>query len=156
MKLTVKPKSPSRQLGNSFRKWLHGLKHKFLSEKELKSHHGVAFLKGSDNDLKNFAKNELGIKQLARRPDFLLKIKNDYIIGEAKFLTDYGGTQNNQFDGALKMGKIKKSNIFGIAIVDGILWFNSNSYMHRRIKKFNGIALSALLLEKFIKEFSGK
>jgi len=151
LKLATKPKSPSRQLGNSFRKWLHGLKYKFLNEQEFKNYNGVAFLDGSDNDLKNFVKNELRIRGLIRRPDFLFKIKDNYIIGEAKFLTDYGGTQNNQFDGALKMAKIKRDKILGTAVMDGILWFDSNSYMHRTIKKFNNIAISALLLEEFIK-----
>lgn len=50
------------------------------------------------------------------------------------------------------MAKLKKGNIFGIAIIDGIVWFKSNSYMHRKIKKFKSIALSTLLLEEFIKD----
>lgn len=151
--LVAKPKSPSRQLGNSFREWIRTSKYKFLNEEKLKTYNGVAFLAGSDNDLKKFSGKELGLKKLNRRPDFILKANNNFILGEAKFLTDYGGTQNNQFDGALKMAKIKKNNVFGIAVIDGIVWFKNNSYMHKTIKKLNGTALTALLLEEFIKDF---
>lgn len=152
LRLATSPKSPSRQLGNTFKKWLQIIKYPFLDKEKFNNYNRIAFLRGSDNDLKKFAIRELGIKRLTRRPDFILKIKNKFILGEAKFLTDYGGTQNNQFDGALKMTKIKKDKVFGIAVVDGIVWFESNSYMHRKIKRLNNIALSALLLERFILE----
>lgn len=102
--------------------------------------------------MKEFASKELGLKRLNRRPDFILKVNGKFILGEAKFLTDYGGTQNNQFDGALKMTRIKKDNVFGIAVIDGIVWFKSNSYMHRTVKKLNGNVFTALLLEEFIKD----
>ncbi|MEK7658855.1 MAG: hypothetical protein AAB352_03275 [Patescibacteria group bacterium] len=154
LSLSTKAKSPSRQFGNSFRDWLHGSKYNFLDGQELKVYDGVAFLDGSDNNLKEFAIKELGIKRLNRRPDFLLKIKDKYILGEAKFLTDYGGTQNNQFDGALKMTKIKKDKVFGVAVIDGIVWFKSNSYMHRTVNKLNGSVFSALLLKEFIENLS--
>jgi len=109
-------------------------------------------LEGSDIKLEKFANNNLGIKNLKKGIDFILKTKNKFILGEAKFLTDYGGTQNNQFRNAMNVAKIKKDNIIGIAVIDGIVWFKSNAYMHRTIKSFNGVALSALLLEEFIKE----
>lgn len=152
LRLATSPKSPSRQLGYSFKNWLQTIKYPFLEEKKFKNYNKIAFLKGSDNQLKQFAIKELKIKRLIRRPDFILRIKNKFILGEAKFLTDYGGTQNNQFDGALKMTKIKKGKIMGVAVLDGIIWFKSNSYMNRKIRALNGIALSALLLEEFIKE----
>lgn len=72
-------------------------------------------------------------------------------MGEAKFLTDYGGTQNNQFREAINITKIKKEKIIGIAILDGIIWFESNSYMHKTVKTLKGLTFSALLLEEFIK-----
>lgn len=153
--LSIKPKSPSRQMGNSFRNWLHSTKkYEFLDAEHFKNHHGVSFLDGSDNQLKEFATDELKLKRLIRRPDFLLKVNDYYILGEAKFLTDYGGTQNNQFDGAIKMAKVKKDKILGVAVIDGIVWFKNNSYMHRTVKKNNKNVFSALLLEEFIKKLS--
>lgn len=151
LKLATKPKSPSRQFGNSFENWIRTINYPFLEEEKFRKYDGIAFLKGSDVRLKEFIIRELGIKRLTRRPDFVLKNKNKFIIGEAKFLTDYGGTQNNQFDGAIKMTKIKKPQIIGLAVLDGIVWFKSSAYMHRTVKKLRGVALSALLLKEFIK-----
>lgn len=152
LELASKPKSPSRQLGHSFKRWLSTLNFPFLEENEFEKYSGIAFLQGSDKKLKNFADEKLGVKNLKKGIDFILKIQNKFILGEAKFLTDYGGTQNNQFRDAINVAKITKNNIIGIAILDGIVWFESNAYMHRTIKSLNGIALSALLLKEFIKE----
>lgn len=82
----------------------------------------------------------------------MLKVRDKFFIGEAKFLSDYGGAQNNQFNDAIEVAKIVKDKTKGIAVLDGIVWFESNEYMHRTIKSFNGIALSALLLKEFIEE----
>jgi hypothetical protein len=152
LELAGKPKSPSRQLGHSFKKWLRGLGYPFLEESKFEGYNGIAFLEGSDKKLKKFANEELRIRNLKKGIDFMLKVKNKFVLGEAKFLTDYGGTQNNQFRDAINVAKIKKDNIIGIAVIDGMVWFESNAYMHRTIKSFNGVALSALLLEEFIKE----
>lgn len=151
LELAGKPKSPSRQLGHSFKKWLRILDYPFCREEGFKQYEGIAFLEGSDKKLKKFAIEELEVRNLRKGIDFILKVKNKFILGEAKFLTDYGGTQNNQFNDAINVAKIKKGNVIGIAVLDGIVWFESNAYMHRTIKTLNGIALSALLLEEFIK-----
>ncbi len=150
--LASRPKSPSRQLGYSFKKWLKKIGYPFLKKIEFLKSSEIAFLEGPENELFYFATEHLNLEKLRRRPDFILKIRNEYFIGEAKFLTDYGGSQNNQLDGALEMAEIKSKNISGVAILDGILWFESRSYMHRKIKAFDGFALSALLLKEFIKE----
>ena len=113
LKLATKPKSPSRQLGHTFKNWLHTIKYPFLKEKEFKVFTKIAFLDGSDEKLKQFAFKELKIKKLIRRPDFILKIKDKFILGEAKFLSDHGGTQNNQFDSALKITQSKKDKSKG-------------------------------------------
>lgn len=106
--LSSSPKSSSRQLGHSFKKWLRTLKYPFLDKDEFISCNGIAFLEESDKKLKQFAIEELSIKNLKKGIDFILKIKNNFILGEAKFLTDYGGTQNNQFREAINITKIKK------------------------------------------------
>ena len=124
----------------------------FLNKDEFVNYNGVAFLEGSDKKLKQFAVEELGIKRLKKGIDFVLKTKNRFILGEVKFLTDYGGTQNNQFRDAISVAKIKRGKVIGMAVLDGIVWFESNAYMHRIAKSINGIALSALLLEEFIRK----
>lgn len=95
---------------------------------------------------------ELNIRNLRKGIDFILKINDKFVLGEAKFLTDYGGTQNNQFRDAISLTRINKNNILGIVVIDGIVWFPSNAYMHRTVKSLEDIALSALLLEEFIEE----
>lgn len=152
LELAGGPKSPSRQFGHSFKKWLRTINYPFLQEDGFEEYSGITFLEGSDKKLKKFAIEELGIRNLKKGVDFILKIKNKFILGEAKFLTDYGGTQNNQFRDAISVARINKNNIIGVAVIDGIVWFESNAYMHRTVKSLNGIALSALLLEEFIKE----
>ena len=152
LELASKPKSPSRQLGHSFKRWLRTLDYPFLEENEFKEYSDIAFLEGSDKKLKKFAVEELKIRNLRKGIDFVLKKKNKFVLGEAKFLTDYGDTQNNQFNDAIQVAKIKKDGIIGITVLDGIVWFESNAYMYRTIKSLQGIALSALLLEKFINE----
>jgi len=152
--LASRPKSPSRQLGYSFKKWLKNIGYPFLKDNEFIKSSGVFFLEGTEKDLFSFATDRLKLEKLRRRPDFILKINNIYFVGEAKFLTDYGGSQNNQFDGAIEMAELKSENVIGIAILDGIIWFESKSYMHRKIKTLEGLALSALLLKEFIEKVS--
>jgi hypothetical protein len=151
LELSAKPKSPSRRLGQCFKKWLENLNYPFLEENEFKSASKIAFLKGSDKRLKYFVNNLLGIN-LSKGIDFVVKIKNKFILGEAKFLTDYGGTQNNQFRDAIEIAKIKENNVIGVAILDGILWFESDTFMYNTVKSFDGFALSALLLKDFLEE----
>ncbi len=152
LELAEKPKSPSRQLGFSFKKWLRTLDYPFLQEDDFKKYNNIAFLDGSDKKLKEFAIKELGIKKLKKGIDFILKTQNKIILGEAKFLTDYGGTQNNQFRDAINITRINKNNVVGVSVIDGIVWFKSNTYMYKTIKSLQRIALSALLMEEFIKE----
>lgn len=153
IEMATKPKSSSRQIGASFHNWLRNNEYQFLPIDKFIKYGGISFLDGSDGQLKNFAEKYLKIKKLERRPDFLLKVKNKFIIGEAKFLTDYGGTQNNQFDNALKITKIKGKNYLCIAVIDGIVWFDSNNYMNKVIKRCKDNVMSALLLREFINNF---
>jgi hypothetical protein len=83
--LLTRPKSPTRQLGRSFKNWLQTIGHLFLEKNKFEKYQDIAFLKGSENQLKQFAIETLKVKNLKRRPDFILKIKNKFIIGESKF-----------------------------------------------------------------------
>jgi hypothetical protein len=151
IKLATQPKSPSRQIGNSFKKWLRNLGYPFIEENEFLSSRRIAFLKGSDKELKTFAENQLGLS-LAKGIDFILKIGEKLYMGEAKFISDYGGSQTNQFNYAIEIASINKANVQGIAVLDGIIWFESQNYMHRTLRNFQGIALSSLLLREFIEQ----
>ena len=97
---------------------------------------------------------KLGVRRLKKGIDVVFKARGKYYFGEAKFLTDYGGAQNNQFDVAYNVAKIKKRNVVGIAVLDGIVWFDCKQKMHKKVKSLKGVALSALLLDDFIKSLA--
>jgi len=84
-----------------------------------------------------------------------LRIGKNFILGEAKFITDFGGSQNNQLGEALEVASLKGENFSGIAVLDGVVWLGDNSYL-RQIEQFGGVALSALLLKDFILEEKDK
>ena len=63
----------------------------------------------------------LHIHSIIKGIDFVLKTKNRFILGEAKFLTNYGGTQNNQFRDAISVARTNKDNFIEIAVIDGTM-----------------------------------
>jgi len=152
LELVRKPKAPSRQLSHSFRNWLKTLNYPFLKEDDFRENNDIAFLDGGDKKLEKFAIDELNVKNLKKGIDFLLKIKNKYVLGEAKFLTDFGGHQNAQFNDAIATIKSKSVKAVKIAILDGILYIKGNNKMYKdisgKLKKEN--IMSALVLREFL------
>jgi hypothetical protein len=144
------PKSISRIMGKLFKEWLMNIGYKMVSEEDIKNITDIAVLKGSDHKLRKFAHDNLKC-ELEKGIDFVIKVKKKFIIGEAKFLTDIGGSQNANFDSAMKFLKNKSGKALRIAVLDGVVWFKSNNKMHKTIKNIEEIALSALLLKDFIK-----
>ena len=90
----TEPKETNRQIGPLFKRWiLKGtlgapvLKlNQFISSKE------NAILDGSDKGMMDFAKRHLGYTR-NKGLDFIGRFNGKYVIGEAKFLTDFGGHQ---------------------------------------------------------------
>ena len=155
-------KAPSRQVGQMFRKWAHGLGYPVLSRNDFLKNNKIAILEGSDISLMNFAKEELGYSG-QKGLDVVLKIRDKFIVGEAKFITTNGGTQDKSFREGMLFIKQKDKNIIRIAILDGVVWLISKKeYLKKKklslyetvINLSNGeIALSALLLKDLIKSF---
>jgi len=146
------PKEFNRQLGPMFKNWLLKLGYPFLDRNQfITFKEGIAFLKGSDKKLRIFA-NEVLKCELEKNPDFVAKVNDKFIIGEAKFLTDFGGHQNEQFEDALRLIRSKKGNATRIAVLDGVLWLETKNKMSRIVRelKDDEIALSALLLKDFL------
>jgi len=147
------PKEFNRQIGTLFGKWIRKIGHQMLDWDELKIHFGgIAFLRGGDALLKDFANKELGC-DLDKGPDFIAKAKGTYIVGEAKFLTDYGGHQNAQFEDALRLLKNSAGRAIRIAVLDGVVWIQNGSKMFRTICALKVTALTALLLMEFLENF---
>ena len=78
------------------------------------------------------------------------------MIGEAKFLTDYGGHQNAQFEDALRLLRGKKGDAVRIAVLDGVVWIKDSTKMYRSICELPKVALTALLLKDFLESVKKK
>lgn len=147
------PKEFNRQIGILFKRWLPSLGYPFLPGEEFTPYSGRAFLQGSNGDLMRYANKVLGCS-LTKRPDFLVKVDQHHILGEAKLLTDYGGHQNAQFTDALSLLRGKEGTAIRVAVLDGVVWIKDSTRMYRTVCQLEGIALSALLLKDFLETLS--
>ncbi len=149
------PKEFNRRMGSLFKKWIESLKDKYpdkyalVSEEEI-DRQGIAILRGGDKRLLEFARKRLG-QNLHKAPDFLIKVGEQYVIGEAKFLTDYGGHQNAQLQDALRsLNQDGNDRIHYVAILDGVVWIRNSGKMYDAISRLEKPAFTALLLDDFI------
>lgn len=147
------PKETNRQIGPFFKRWLNkkslgiepvGLDEFCNSEKD-------AVLKGSDRELMDFAHKELNYMH-NKGLDFLARFNKKYVIGEAKFLTDFGGHQNAQFNDAIATLESKDVKAIIIAILDGVVYIKGKSKMYKDIttKYSDSNIMSALVLREFL------
>jgi hypothetical protein len=153
------PKETNRQIGPMFKEWVKkkSLGIQPVTIEEFKSNNNDAILDASDEESMIFAKEHLGYNH-DKGIDFLARFNGKYILGEAKFLTDFGGHQNAQFNDAVKIFELNDINAIKIAILDGVLYIEGNSKMHKSIKtKYKDCnIMSALLLKKFIENIKGE
>ena len=147
------PKETNRQIGPLFKLWL---KKKSLGIEPVKLDEflkakGNAVLDASDAEMMAFAKEHLNYKH-NKGLDFIGRFNGKYIIGEAKFLTDFGGHQNAQFNDAIATIKTKNIEAVKMAVLDGVLYIKGNNKMHKGItRKFkNENIMSALVLREFL------
>lgn len=146
------PKEANRQIGPMFKHWVTHTEWGFplLSYDKFCSTETDAICVGSDKEMQNFAFERLNYKH-DKGLDFLARINKHYVIGEAKFLTDYGGHQMTQFNDAISTVE-SRVNAIRVAILDGVLYIKGNN------KMYNGITdiysedniMSALLLRDFL------
>jgi len=146
------PKETNRQIGPLFRRWLNrgvlGIQpvplNQFINTNE------NAILDASDAEMKQFARESLGYTH-EKGLDFVARFNNQYVIGEAKFLTDFGGHQNAQFNDAVSIVTTDVDAVT-VAILDGVLYIEGRNKMHRRIteelQEYN--IMSALVLRDFL------
>ena len=146
------PKKGSRQLGSIFQKWLPNLGYEILDGEDFVECPGATFLKGSDTSRKIYANEKLKCNLVEKGLDLLIKIGGKFVIGQAKFITTSGGAQDNQFEEATRFVSNNEGNAIRIAILDGVVWFNSR-YLEK-IKSVNRSILSVLLLKDFIESLS--
>lgn len=147
------PKETNRQIGPLFRNWLRkgSLGIPLLQENEFANTKTDAILDAPDSVLALFAKRHLDYKG-TKGLDFVARMNKKYIIGEAKFLTDFGGHQNAQFEDAKAILKNLSKKSIKIAILDGVLYLHGKNKMRLFLdshhERYN--ILSSLLLRAFI------
>jgi len=158
-----RPPDINRQMGPFFKQWL---KKNFSNKNEysfapdlLKSTKGkITFFDGADIAIDSYVRQVLKIDlpQLSFRRDLLVKVNGIIIVGEARFLSTYGGSQTRDIENTLGFVRTVNTsdikNFRAIAIIDGIVWFNT-SYK----KLIGGVpdsvpVMSALLIEDYLKE----
>ncbi len=105
------PKETNRQIGPMFKEWLRkkSLGVSLVDLDTFLSNKKDSILDGSDKSMMDFAKKELGYNH-NKGLDFVGRFNGKYVIGEAKFLTDFGGHQNAQFNDAISTVEAKKVN----------------------------------------------
>ena len=84
--------------------------------------------------------------------DFIGRFNGKYVIGEAKFLTDFGGHQNAQFNDAIATIQTKNVKAVTVAVLDGVLYIKGKNKMFKDItgKLKNENIMSALVLREFL------
>jgi hypothetical protein len=99
----------------------------------------------------DFAKEHLNYRHL-KGLDFLARFNGKYVIGEAKFLSDFGGHQNAQFNDAISTITTGGVDAVKIAILDGVLYIPTRNKMFKLINReysdYN--IMSALVLREFL------
>ena len=87
---------------------------------------------------------------LERGRDFLFKVENKFVIGEARFLSTSGGSQTRDLIETIEFIKSLKGQIIAVGVLDGIVWFNK-SYVKRLSElEDDEPALTVLLLKDFL------
>lgn len=145
------PKETNRQIGPMFKDWIKrgSLGLQAVNIDEFMSSKNNAILDASDNQMQQFASKYLSYNR-NKGLDFLARFNNKYVIGEAKFLTDFGGHQNAQLEDAL-ITLNTKCNATVIAILDGVCYIKGENKMYNTITyQNNKYILSALVLREFL------
>lgn len=146
------PKETNRQIGPLFRRWIQSGACGFplVSVDKFTNIEGDAILDGSDSEMKEWSEKFLGYAR-EKGLDFVAKIKGNFIIGEAKFLTDFGGHQNAQLNDAFSTlnSEIRK-NVRKIIIADGVCYIPGKNKMYSQIVEANADIMSALCLRDFL------
>ena len=147
------PKETNRQIGPLFKRWISSdvLGIPLLPLTAFSNTKDNAILVGSDADLKHYASKHLGYTG-TKGLDLLLRMHNKYVIGEAKFLTDFGGHQDRQLEDALSLLEDTSARAIHIAILDGVLYIPGKHSMHRSLSLSTEKApiLSSLVLREYL------
>ena len=162
LKACEAPIESNRQLGPKFKNWLRetDLGFDVVPIERFIANENDAVLDATDKTMKQFANQSLGYNE-QKGLDFIARINNQYIIGEAKFLTEIGGHQKTQYEEARNLLNVVRVNATPIAILDGVIYLrprgdNRPSEIYDEI--VNGVyqnkpIMSALILKEYLHWF---
>ena len=147
------PKETNRQIGPMFRNWVNSkvLGIAPVPLDEFTKDEEDAILCGSDRELMSFAKERLGYTR-NKGLDFVGRFGGKYVIGEDKFLSDFGGHQDAQLEDALLTLQDEGAKAVKIAVLDGVVWLKTQNKMHTTVVRSHASEniFSALLLRDFL------
>lgn len=147
------PKETNRQIGPLFKRWICEGKIgvPVLKIKEFCSTRNNAILDASDAEMMDWGRKYINYKR-NKGLDFVARFNGRYVIGEAKFLTDFGGHQNAQFVDAMDTITDKSIEAITVAILDGVVYIPSKNKLYTAItnqyKDYN--IMSSLVLNEFL------
>jgi hypothetical protein len=149
-----RPPDINRIMGPMFRNWLHqyfpGRGYPVLPEGNFESYPGPAFLDAANSAILHYVAEKLGY-DFKRGRDFLARVGKDYVIGEARFFSTSGGSQNRDLEQTIDFARSARVGLVPVAVVDGVAWFNKGYREKLSNLKTGEIALTALALEDFLK-----
>ena len=150
----IEPKETNRQRGPMFKNWIKETNFclpKLDIDNFDKKKNGIMI--ASDDQMKNYAKKKFDYNP-NKGLDFIAKKEGKFIIGETKFLTDFGGHQNAQFNDAINVFKSGAKNCEFIAIMDGVVYIQRGKLYNSLLNENKNYSIfSALILDQFLKEF---
>lgn len=150
----IEPKETNRQIGPLFKKWCKNnfSETKILSIADFEKTKDNAILNATDKDMMDWAFRTVNYKR-NKGLDFVGRFNGKYLIGEAKFLSDFGGHQDAQLEDAIFTLTASNVKATKIAILDGVCWLKTHNKMYKTITEeyCEENIMSALLLKDFIK-----
>lgn len=149
----TKAPEANRRIGPMFSNWIKSgaLGIPTMEEAGFVETDGDAILLGSDTAKAQFAEKHLNYTG-EQGLDFVARVNKQMIIGEAKFITDFGGHQTGQFNGAMRLLE-SGADAIKIALLDGVIYIEGNNKIHNTMttKYKNRNIMSALFLNEFLR-----
>mgnify|MGYP001065128895 FL=1 len=149
-----RPIDINRVMGQAFYNWLRNYfprrRIPILPRSRFIDYEDGAFFDGRNSDILGYVTQTLG-RTLERGRDFLYRIGDKFVIGEARFLSTSGGSQTRDLNETKQFIEGNKGKIIGVGVLDGIVWFNKSYVGTLSSLRDDEPALTALLLEDFLK-----
>lgn len=149
----AEPKETNRQIRPLFKRWC---KTKALGIMPVPlnvfmSTNDDAILDASDAEMQEWGRRTVNYNR-DKGLDFVGRFNGKYVIGEAKFLSDFGGHQDAQLDDAMRTLTEPNVNAIKIAILDGVIWLKTQNKMYRTVTEnySNENIMSALVSRDFL------